>query len=121
MLRINVHHYHHFDGDGELLARLEQLAASVLELKGIIIMNQEQAVAYVGEIKAVLDKVGAEIEASTAANTALQESVAALQIQLANAGNIGPELQAAFEDLKAKADDLDAKQPDLPVLPDAPV
>ena len=114
-----------------LFSFLPATRRQVLELKHIILnaqelfmANQAQIAAGLVAASAALTKIGQET------STTLQK-VAALEEQIAN-GNVSPELQTAFDDLKAQLQRVDDLVPDVvptpenptpetPVDPDAPV
>jgi septal ring factor EnvC (AmiA/AmiB activator) len=107
-MKISVHHYHHFDGDDEMLAKLDKLAETLRKIE----MTEAEILQSLADAKTVLTKVSGEIETVKANSAALQEAVTALEDQLANVGQPSPELQAAVAAVRAMADTLDAQLPD---------
>ncbi len=67
--------------------------------------TQAELATQLSGVKDQLVKVGTEIDT-------LQTKVADLQAAIANAGNVTPELQAAFDALKTQAQVLDDLNPD---------
>ena len=71
-------------------------------------MTNEELVSGLAEVTATVGKVKAEVETTLA-------KVTELETALANSGSVSPEVQAAFEGLKASVETVDALVPDAPV------
>ncbi len=70
-------------------------------------MNQAELQSGLEALGAKMDKIGAE-------TTGLQGAVADLETALANAGEVSPGVQAAFEAVKVKAQGVDDLVTDAP-------
>lgn len=70
-----------------------------------IMATQEELIAQVQEVTAVVVKVKAEVSATLV-------KVSELEAALANAGGVSPELQAAFDELKSQVLVVDSLIPD---------
>lgn len=93
--------------DGELMAMLEGIAASIHTLKEMLMKTQAELTADLTAVSAQLTKIGVET------STTLQR-VADLEAALASSGATSPELEAAVEALKVQiqvVDDLVADAP----------
>lgn len=111
-----------------LFSILPATRRQVAELKFIFINAKEVIMASQAEVAAGLATASAQLQKIGAESTTTLEKVRVLEDQIAN-GNVSPELQAAFDDLKVqlqKVDDLvpDAatpNDPETPVDPGAPI
>jgi uncharacterized protein YoxC len=72
-----------------------------------IMSTQAELALGLQEVKAQVAKIGEETKATLAKVIALEEA-------LANSGNVSPEVQAAFDELKAQVEVVDALVPDAP-------
>ena len=98
-MRIDVHH--HFHGlDDCIVQRLD-------ELKELIMTTQAELASQLNDVTALVTKIGTETQS-------LLDKITALEAALANAANVTPEVQAAFDALKAQAGVVDGLVPDAP-------
>ncbi len=114
-----------------LFSFLPATRRQVLELKLIILNFQELSMATQAQIAAGLVAASAALTKIGQETSTTLEKVRALEEQI-NSGDVSPELQAAFDDLKTqlqRVDDLvpdtiptpENPTPETPVDPDAPV
>jgi chromosome segregation ATPase len=108
-VRIEVHHYLHF---AEPVHPLEQLLQVILTKVNAVMTTQAELAAALNDLKATIDKIGAE-------STATLQKVADLETALANAGTVDTKVQEAFDALKASVKAVDDLVPDAPAA-DAP-
>lgn len=101
-IRVDVHH--HFD---DTYAELQKVRAQLLRIERLIMTTQQELAQQLTGITTQLEKIGAE-------SATTLEKVAALEQALADAGNVTPELQAAFDALKAQVQIVDDLVPDAP-------
>lgn len=90
-----------------LSVQLEQLQVAINQLKELIIMNQQELAQGLDTIRAQVEKIGTE-------SALTLDKVAALEAALGNAGGVSPEVQAAFDALKAQVQVVDDLIPDPP-------
>ena len=80
-----------------------------------IMATQAEVTATLAAVLAQQTKTAGEIVTLQASVTALQAMIADLEDQVANAGELSPELIAAVAAVKAKAQEVDDLIPDAPV------
>jgi cell division protein FtsB len=114
---VNVHHYFHFPGGNEILAKLDKVADSINSLKDYTMSSQAEAAATLAAVLEQQKKTAAEIASVQASVDTLNATIATLTDELANATTVSPELQAAVDAVKAQAQIVDDLIPDLPVPP----
>ena len=88
-------------------AEFQRLRIIILRMQERIMTTQLELAAQLNAISVQLGKVGAE-------SSATLQKVADLEVALANAGNVSPELQAAFDAVKAQVQLVDDLVPDAP-------
>ena len=91
----------------------------VLELKLILVNTQELIMATQAEIAAGLTTASAALTKIGQETSTTLDKVRALEEQISN-GNVSPELQAAFDDLKAQVQKVDDMVPDVIPTPENP-
>lgn len=101
MIQFKVDVYHHFqqDTEGVILTRIAQLEKTVM-------VKQTEIATGLGEVGTKLDKIAGETQS-------LVDKVAELGTQIDALGDASPELVAAFEAVKGKAEAVDAKVADI--------
>lgn len=92
------------------MTRLDALEARLTQLEETIVATQQELATALDQVNAQLVKIGTETQT-------LLTAIADLQTQLANAGNVSPALQAAFDRVAAQAGVVDALVPDAPPPP----
>jgi methyl-accepting chemotaxis protein len=102
-VRIEVHHYFHDVASPSLVRAVESILAKVTS----IMTTQAELAAGIAEITETVKRI------KTESTTTLQK-VTDLETALANAGNVTPEVQQAFDDLKAQVKAVDDLVPDAP-------
>lgn len=115
-INVNVHHYFHFPGEEAILERLGAISTSIEALKETITMNQQEAIDALTAVRAQQEKTANEIVALKGGVDTLNQTILDLEAQLANAGNVSPELEAAVNAVKAQAQVVDDLIPDAPVV-----
>jgi predicted nucleic acid-binding Zn-ribbon protein len=112
MFTINVHHFHHLgEGQGgEILAELDKIGRQL----GIIMATQQELIDTLTAVNEQQTKTAGEIVALQASMDTLQQTITALEEEVANAGSPSPELVAAVGAVKAKAQEVDDLIPDAP-------
>jgi hypothetical protein len=111
-VRIEVHHYVHFAEPAP--SALVRVVQTILEKVNAIVTTQAELAADLTAVKDQITKIGAE-------TTATLQKVADLETALGNAGNVSPEVQAAFDALKASVQAVDDLVPDAPAASPATV
>jgi septal ring factor EnvC (AmiA/AmiB activator) len=98
-MHIHIHIHHHTN---------DELLKSIYKQNKKIIMTQAELAEQMNEQTAKITKIGTE-------STKTLEKVAELEEALNNQDNVSPELQAAFDNLKAQVTVVDDLIPDAPV------
>jgi predicted nucleic acid-binding Zn-ribbon protein len=111
MFTINVHHFHHLDESrGEILAELDKIGRKLES----IMATQAELTETLNAVLAQQTKTSGEIVALQASMDTLQQTIVALEEQIATAGALSPELIAAVAAVKTKAQEVDDLIPDAP-------
>ena len=84
------------------------------KLRIIILRLQERIMATQAELAQQLTALGVQLGKIGSESSATLAKVSALEEALANAGNVTPELQAAFDAVKAQVQLVDDLVPDQP-------
>jgi hypothetical protein len=103
-----------------LFSYLPATRRQMLELKLILINTKELIMATQAEIAAGLTAASAALTKIGQETTTTLDKVRALEEQINN-GNVSPELQAAFDDLKAQVQRVDDMVPDAIPTPENPM
>lgn len=101
-LHIHVHNYNH--SDKETREALE----SIHQKLNTIMATQAELAAQLNEVTTQVGKIKTETQATLT-------KVSELEAALANQDNVSPELQTAFDNLKAQVIAVDELIPDAPV------
>jgi hypothetical protein len=107
-VRIEVHHYLHFAEPAP--SSLVRAVQTLVEKVNAIVTTQAELAAALSELKSTIDKIGTE-------STTTLQKVTDLETALANAGNVDPAVQEAFDALKASVKAVDDLVPDAPAAP----
>lgn len=92
--------------------QVAELRLIIINLKELTMATQAEIAAGLTAASAALTKIGQETSTTL-------EKVAALEAQIAD-GNVSPELQSAFDDLKAQLQRVDDLVPDVVPTPENP-
>lgn len=97
------------NGFGEVLVEISKDLKLLYKQNQLIIMKQSELAEQMNEQTAKIAKIGTE-------STKTLEKVALLEEALNNQDNVSPELQAAFDNLKAQVTVVDDLIPDVPPI-----
>lgn len=104
-MRINIFHY--FFSSRKANEVLNRKLDQALNNQSLIIKTQHEMAKKQSELAADMRELAAKLVKIGTESTATLAKVTALEEQLANADDVSPELQQAFDDLKGQAQSVD--------------